>query len=69
MNPAAGIALARLLDFAFTLAEAGIARGPYVEKASQMAAAGASPDEITDALQKMRQESEAEAQKKIDGAA
>jgi len=39
-----------------------------VEKARTMEEAGASPDEITDALQAMRKESEAAAQRKVDAA-
>jgi len=62
------IALAKFLDLGFTLALAGIERVAAVEKARTMEEAGASPDEITDALQAMRKESEAAAQRKVDAA-
>lgn len=68
MSAAGAVAVARLVDLVFTLAEAGLARGPYVDKARTMAEAGASPDEITDALQALRQQSEKDAQAKIDAA-
>jgi len=62
------LALVKLLDMGFTLALAGIERVAAVEKARAMEEAGASADEITDALQKMRQESETAAQRKVDAA-
>jgi membrane protease subunit (stomatin/prohibitin family) len=62
------LAFAKLLDLGFTLALAGIERMGAVEKARSMEAAGASADEITDALQKMRQDSEKAAQAKVDAA-
>jgi len=58
--------LARLVDWAFTAALAGMERAPIVAKVREMETAGTSPDEITDELQKGRQESEVEAQGKID---
>jgi len=62
------IALAKLLDLGFTLALAGIERATAVEKVRTMEEAGASADEITDALKKMRQDSEKAAQAKVDAA-
>lgn len=66
MEELAAVGIARLVDFAFTALEAGIARGPIVEKVREMEASGATPEEITEALQAMRQASEKEAQDKID---
>lgn len=60
--------IARLVDFAFTAALAGLERAPIVAKVREMEAAGKLPDEITDALQDGRKQSEVDAQKKIDAA-
>ena len=60
--------LARLVDWAFTAAQAGLERTPLVAKVREMEAAGKTPDEITDTLQKGRQEAEVEAQGKVDRA-
>jgi len=63
------VGVAKLADLVFTLALAGLERIPVVEKVREMEEKGASPDEITDALQEMRKASEAVAQKKVDDAA
>lgn len=63
---AASEGAARLVDFIFTVARAGVERGPYVDKARAMAAEGKSFDEITDSLQALRQEQDKGTQKKID---
>lgn len=60
--------IAKLVDFAFTAALAGLERGPIVAKVREMEARGATPDEITDELQKGRQESEVQAQAQVDKA-
>ena len=60
--------LARLVDWAFTAAQAGLERAPIVVRVREMEAAGKSPDEITDALQAGRKQSELDAQKKVDAA-
>ena len=44
-----------------------LVRGPIVEHVRKREAEGATPDQITDELQAMRQQTEAETQKKIDG--
>ena len=62
----AAIGVAKLLDFAFTVWLAGIEREAIVTKVQEMEAAGASMDEVTDALQAMRKQAEADAQAKID---
>ena len=64
MNPG----MWKLADFAITLALAGIDRLAIVEKVRTMEEAGATPDEITDALQAMRKASEAKAQADINAA-
>jgi len=56
----------KLVDMAFTLALAGLERQPIVDHVRKREEEGATPDEITDELQQMRQASEAETQKKID---
>ena len=66
MDPIAVAGVARLLDFAFTAVLAGIERSAIVNKVREMEAAGASMDDITDALQAMRKQAEVEAQAKID---
>ena len=63
---AAGVA--KLLDVLFTLALAGFERAPLVAKAREMEAAGATMDEITDALRAMTIGAEETAQGKIDAA-
>ena len=60
------IVIAKILDVALTLFVAGLNRADIVNKVREMEATGATPDEITDALQNMRQQSEAHAQAKID---
>jgi len=60
--------MAKLADWIFTAALAGLERAPLVAQVREMEAAGKSPDEITDALQKGRQEAEVEAQGKVDRA-
>jgi len=60
------VVVAKIVDMAFTLLEAGIARQPIVEEIRKMESAGATPDEMTDALQAMRQSQEAKTQAKID---
>ena len=57
--------IAQLLDIGISLALAGIERTTIVNDVRKMEEAGATPDEITDALQKMRQDSEAEAEAAI----
>ena len=64
----AEVAIAKVVDFAITAFIAGLEREPIVVKVREMELAGATPDEITDALQSMRKASEAEAQAKIDAA-
>jgi len=63
---AAEIAVAKIVDLALTAFMAGIERQPIVEEIRKMEAAGATPDEMTDALQAMRQAQEAKTQAKID---
>lgn len=58
--------MAKLADFAFTLALAGIAREPFVDYVRKREAEGATPDQITDELYVMRQQSEKDTQTKID---
>lgn len=60
------VILAKLLDVGISVFMAGIERSAIVAKVEEMETAGATPDEITDALQAMRQQSEADAQKAID---
>jgi hypothetical protein len=60
------LAIASLLDLGISLVLAGMERSVIVSKVQEMETAGATPDEITDALQAMRQQSEADAQKAID---
>lgn len=64
MNPG----LARLADWIFTAALAGMEREPIVDLVRKRADDGATPDEITDELQAMRQQSEVDTQKTIDEA-
>lgn len=59
---------AKIVDVAITLALAGLERASVVEKVRQMEDEGASADQITDALQAMRRQSEQDAQAKIDAA-
>jgi hypothetical protein len=66
MDPIATAGVAKLLDFAFTAWLAGIERDAIRNKVQEMEASGASMDEITDALQAMRVQSEVDAQAKID---
>lgn len=61
-------AIAKILDVGLAALQAGIEREPIVAKVREMEEQGATPDAITDALQAMRQESEAAAQKAIDQA-
>lgn len=60
--------LYKLVDMAFTLALAGLERQPIVDHVRKREEEGATPDQITDELQAMRQGSEADAQRKIDEA-
>lgn len=70
MDPVTGALVekgaAKLADVVFTLALAGFARAPLVDFVRQQEAAGATMDQITDKLQTMRQQSEADTQAKID---
>lgn len=65
---ASAIAIAKILDLGITLYVAGIERQSIVDKVRGMEDQGATPDEISDALQKMRQDSEGAAQRAIEGA-
>lgn len=56
----------KLLDLALAAVQAGFERQAVVEKVRELEAAGASPDQITDALQAMAKQSEADAQAAID---
>lgn len=60
--------IARLADYLFTAALAGLAREPIIDKVRKMEADGATPDQITDTLQADRQQSEIDAQRQIDEA-
>ncbi|MDH4172139.1 MAG: hypothetical protein OEW90_04995 [Betaproteobacteria bacterium] len=60
--------LARLADFLITAALAGIEREALVHDVRTMESEGATPDQITDALEAKRIASETEAQDKIDKA-
>ena len=51
----------QIADLVFTLAKVGLERDAVVGKVRTMEEAGASPDEITDALKKLAAETEAEA--------
>jgi len=62
---AAEIVVAKIVDLALTAFMAGIERQAIVEDLRKMEAAGATPDEMTDALQAMRQAQEAKTQAKI----
>jgi len=59
-------AIAKILDIGITLVLAGMERQPIVDKVREMEVSGATADQITDALQAMRQQSEKDAQAKID---
>ena len=58
--------IAQLLDIGISLALAGIERTTIVNDVRKLEESGATPDQITDALQKMRQNSEKDAQAAID---
>jgi hypothetical protein len=58
--------IAQLLDIGISLALAGIERTTIVNDVRKLEESGATPDQITDALQKMRQDSEKDAQSAID---
>jgi len=58
-----GVGLAKLIDFAFTLAEVGLQRGAFVAKAKEMEEAGATPKEVYLA---MREQMKSELQKLLD---
>lgn len=62
------VMLARLLDIGFSLLAAGIERNTIVGEVARMEEDGATPEEITAALQSMRKQSEDDAQLAIDGA-
>ena len=64
----AAAGFAKLVDVLFTVALAGFERAPLIAKAREMEAAGATVDEITDALRAMTIGSEETAQRKIDAA-
>jgi len=64
----AEVAIAKILDLGITMVLAGMERQPIVDKVREMEVAGATADQITDALQAMRQQSEKDAQAKIDAA-
>lgn len=66
MMTIATVGVAKLLDFAFTAWLAGIERDAIRNRVQEMEAAGASMDQITDALEAMRVKSEVDAQAKID---
>lgn len=66
MGAIATVGVAKLLDFAFTAWLAGIERDAIVTKVREMEEKGATPDEMTDAIQVMRTQSEKDAQAKID---
>lgn len=68
MNTIVTIGVAKLLDAAIAAWLVGVAREPLVAKVREMEAAGASMDEMTDALQAMAAQSEADAQAEIDKA-
>jgi len=57
--------IAQLLDIGISLALAGIERTTIVNDVRKLEESGATPDQITDALQKMRQDSEKDAQSAI----
>ena len=58
--------IAQLLDIGISLALAGIERTTIVNDVRKLEESGATPDQITDALQKMRQNSEKDAQSAVD---
>lgn len=58
--------LAKLVDMGITVALAGLEREAIVDFVRQREEAGDTADEITDALQSMRQAREADLQGKID---
>lgn len=72
MNPiaqtVAKAGIARLIDFAFAAALAGLERAPLVEKVQAMEAEGKTADEITDTLQADAAYAAVESQKAIDEA-
>lgn len=68
MNTILNAGVARLVDYAFTLALAGMEREPIVAQVRQWEQEGKTPDEITDALQAGRKDSEVQAQADIDNA-
>ena len=57
---------AQLIDLGITLFLAGVERSAIKQKVQEMEKAGATADEITDALKAMRQQSELDAQAAID---
>jgi len=61
-----GIASAKLADFIFTLALAGIERGPVLEEIRKKRDEGATDDQITDHLRNMYHTSDRDAQSEID---
>lgn len=60
--------LAKLLDAGFTLLDSGWERDKIVAEVALMEEKGATPEQITAALQAMRKQSEIDAQKAIDEA-
>lgn len=58
--------LFKLLDIGFTAVSVGLEREAVLTKAREMQNAGSTPEEIADALIKMRDDAIAEAQKQID---
>lgn len=64
---AAAEGIAKLIDLAFTLAEAGLARGPVVEMVQAKEAAGATPEQISEALEEMRKQAETDADAAVEG--
>lgn len=61
------VLLLKLLDIGMTAVSVGLEREEVLNKAREMQAAGATAEEIADALVKMRDDAIVEAQKQIDG--